>query len=91
MKILISAICRFISVLPSRVDQYVGTSSTELWKSMPLLNNVYNIGSECIANRIKLFLPNSINGDQTGFISGRNITENTRLIKHSKSNSTYRL
>jgi hypothetical protein len=44
------------------------------------INTVYRIGSGCIANRIKSVLPKLISGDQTGFISGRNILKNTRLI-----------
>ena len=50
------------------------------WRPITLLNTVYKIGSGCIAGRIKSVLPKLISGDQTGFISGRNISENTRLI-----------
>jgi exonuclease III len=50
------------------------------WRPITLLNTVYKIGSGCIANRIKQMLPKVINEDQTGFIPGRNITENTRLL-----------
>ena len=33
-----------------------------------------------VANRLKLCLPKIINEDQTGFISGRFIGENTRMV-----------
>ena len=45
-----------------------------------LLNVIYKIASGCIANRLKSVLPKLISSDQTGFISGRYIGENTRLI-----------
>ena len=47
-------------------------------------NKVYKIASGCIANRIKKILPNIISKEQTGFIKGRYIGENTRLIYHGR-------
>ena len=41
---------------------------------------MYKIASGCIAERIKLFLDKLIHKDQTGFIKGRFIGENIRLI-----------
>ena len=45
-----------------------------------MLNTVYKIASGVIANRIKKVLPTLINNDQTGFIAGRYIGENIRLL-----------
>ena len=45
-----------------------------------LLKVPYKIASGCIANRIKRVLPNIIHSDQTAFINGRCISENTRLL-----------
>ena len=45
-----------------------------------MLNTVYKIGSGSIANRLKTHIYQLINNDQTGFIKGRFIGENTRLI-----------
>ena len=45
-----------------------------------MLNTVYKIGSGVIANRIKKVLATLINNDQTGFIAGRYIGENIRLL-----------
>ncbi len=50
------------------------------WRPITLLNTVYKIGSGCIARRIKNTLNKIISSDQSGFISGRYIGENTRLI-----------
>ena len=51
------------------------------WRPITLLLNVaYKIGSGCIAQRIKNVLDNIISSEQTGFIPGRYIGENTRLI-----------
>ena len=50
------------------------------WRPISLLNVVYKIGSAAIANRIKTMSPELINEGQTGFMSGRHIGNNLRLI-----------
>jgi exonuclease III len=50
------------------------------WRPISLLNVTYKIGSSCISNRIKTVLPNLINEDQSGFVSGRYIGDNLRLL-----------
>ena len=50
------------------------------WRPITLLNVIYKIASGCIAQRLKSVLPKLISSDQTGFLSGRYIGENTRLI-----------
>ena len=50
------------------------------WRPITLLNTSYKIASACIAARIKHVLPSIIHGDQTGFLAGRYIGENVRLI-----------
>ena len=58
------------------------------WRSLPLLNCYYKISSKAIASRNKSFLPKLISDDQTGFLKGRCISENIRLldsvIKHAE-------
>ena len=50
------------------------------WRPITLLNCDYKIAAKAIANRVKKVLPNILNEDQTGFIKGRTIGENIKLI-----------
>ena len=50
------------------------------WRPITLLNVDYKIASKAIATRIEKVLPLLINSNQTGFVKGRYIGENIRLI-----------
>ena len=50
------------------------------WRPISLLNTAYKIASACIATRLKKILPKIIHSDQKGFMKGRYIGENIRLI-----------
>ena len=62
------------------------------WRPLTLLNCDYKIAAKAIANRIKTVIPKLINNDQTGFLKGRFIGENIRLIdsiiKYASENNT---
>jgi exonuclease III len=50
------------------------------WRPITLLNISYKIASACIAKRLKQVLPTLINECQRGFLKGRNMNDNTRLL-----------
>ena len=50
------------------------------WRPLSLLHCDYKIAAKAIANRIKPVISKLINNDQTGFIKGRFIGENIRLV-----------
>jgi hypothetical protein len=61
------------------------------WRPITLLNVLYKLASGSIANRLKSVLDKLISRDQTGFVKGRYIGENTRLLydimKHCEENN----
>ena len=69
-----------ISLLPKK-DKNL--ESLKNWRPLTLLNTDYKIATKAIANRIKKFLHNIIDCSQTGFIKGRYIGENVRLIQET--------
>ena len=50
------------------------------WRPLSLLNTDHKIEAKSIASQIKSFLPKLIDFNQTGFMKGRFIVENIRLI-----------
>ena len=50
------------------------------WRPIYILNVIYKLASSVIANRIKTQLSSLIHEGQKGFIAGRYIGENVRLI-----------
>lgn len=66
-----------ITLLPKTGKESIFLSN---WRPISLLNVDYKIATKSIANRIKKVLPNVISSEQTGFMKGRYIGENVRLI-----------
>ena len=52
----------------------------ENWRPISLLNVDYKIATKSISNRIKKVITNIISNAQTGFVKGRYIGENIRLL-----------
>lgn len=50
------------------------------WRPITLLSVIYKIASGCIAEKLKTKLLTIINDDQTGFLKGRFIGENIRIV-----------
>jgi len=50
------------------------------WSPITLLNIDYKIAAKTLAKRIETVLPKLVHSDQTGFMRGRYIRENIRLI-----------
>ena len=60
------------------------------WRPISLLNVQYKILSHCISNRIKPLLVENIHNDQKGFLAGRYIGENIRIIYDVISYTEYK-
>ena len=50
------------------------------WRPIVLLNLDYKVVSKVLASCMKLVLKDIVSEDQTGFISGRNIAENLKIL-----------
>ena len=58
----------------------VNLTDLKNWRPITLLNVDYKILSKVLAKRMELLLPKLIHTDQTGFINGRYIGQNIRLL-----------
>ena len=66
-----------ITLIPKKHGSHSDLSN---WRPITLLNVNCKIATKAMAKRIEASLPKLINSDQTGFIKGRYIGENIRLI-----------
>ena len=60
----------------------VNLTDLKNWRPITLLNVDYKLLSKVLAKRMELLLPKLIHTDQTGFINGRYIGQNIRLLCH---------
>ena len=66
-----------ITIIPK---QNKDLTSLDSWRPISLLNVDYKIATKVIANRVKHVITKIIHNSQTGFIKGRYIGENIRLL-----------
>ena len=66
-----------ITLIPKEDSCLIDLSN---WRPITLLNVDYKILTKTIARRIEPILPNIIHSDQSGFIKGRYIGQNVRLL-----------
>ena len=66
-----------ISLIPKGESYLVELTN---WRPITLLNVDYKILAKALAKRIELKLPKLIHSDQTGFVKGRFIGQNVRLL-----------
>ena len=76
-KLSISQKRGIIKLIPKKSEELYYVKN---WRPLTLLNCDYKIATKAIANRLKIHLHKLINNDQTGFLKGRFIGENIRLI-----------
>ena len=76
-KLSISQRRDIISLMPKSDSDLTEVSS---WRPITLLNVDYKILTKIIAKRIESSLPKLIHSDQTGFVKGRYIGQNIRLL-----------
>ena len=55
-------------------------SELKNWRPISLLNIDYKILSKVLARRMEKVLPKLVHSDQTGFVNGRYIGQNIRLL-----------
>ena len=70
-----------ISLLPKKKNNDIGNLNN--WRPLTLFNTDYKIVTKTISNRIKKCISHIIENSQTGFIKGRYIGENIRLIQET--------
>ena len=66
-----------ITLIPKKTEEHYKVKNC---KPLTLLNCDYKIVTKAIANCLNIHLHKLINNDQTGFLKGRFIGENIRLI-----------
>ncbi len=59
------------------IPKYGDHSKLDNWRPITLLGNVYKILAKALVGRIQAFLPDIIRPNQTGFVEGKSILDNT--------------
>ena len=69
-----------LTSFPSHSEEDGSLLEIPNWRPITLLNVDCKIAAKAIAKRLESVLPNLIHPDQTGFVKGKYIGENIRLI-----------
>ncbi|KAL3689266.1 hypothetical protein R1sor_015575 [Riccia sorocarpa] len=68
-----------IKLIPKNEDRFSNWLTN--WRPITLLTVTYKINANIIASRLKDMMPGSVDRQQTGFIAGRDITENVLSLR----------
>lgn len=77
---------RFNTTAITLIPKVTGADCLSLFRPVACCNTVYKIITRLISKRLKLFIPDAVQGNQVGFIKGRLLCENVLLASELVDN-----